>query len=186
MRTNKFIPFIIALALHIATLVYFSHSSPTRKPPHSTKPGLQSIDLSTFKLTPSTSKPAFKQFQQNEKIKKDYSIKALTPIQIDQSLGDTSVTAEVSFKNGSSKGETNFVHNPAPPYPHLAREKEIEGKVRIKAFYNDNGNVIKIEILQSSGSDILDRSVQKTVKEWRLDKGASGSFEKSFEFKLNN
>ena len=41
-------------------------------------------------------------------------------------------------------------------YPRLARERGIEGVVRVRFRLTSSGNVEKIEIVQSSGSEILD------------------------------
>jgi periplasmic protein TonB len=41
-------------------------------------------------------------------------------------------------------------------YPRLARERGIEGVVRLRFRLNSSGTVEKIEIVQSSGSEILD------------------------------
>ena len=48
-------------------------------------------------------------------------------------------------------------------YPRLARERGIEGEVRLRFKINAEGAVEKIEILESSGSDILDNASVRAV-----------------------
>jgi len=48
-------------------------------------------------------------------------------------------------------------------YPRIARERGIEGVVRLRFILNPSGAVDKIEILQSSGSEVLDNASIKAV-----------------------
>jgi TonB family protein len=48
-------------------------------------------------------------------------------------------------------------------YPRLARERGIEGVVRLRFTLNPTGAVDKIEILQSSGSEVLDNASVQAV-----------------------
>jgi TonB family protein len=86
---------------------------------------------------------------------------------------------------GNSPGP-HFIQMREPVYPPIARQKGLEGKVKIKAAYNSEGNVTKVDIVESSGVSMLDEAAKKTVHEWKLTTGFSGEFEKTLEFKLNN
>jgi len=48
-------------------------------------------------------------------------------------------------------------------YPRLARERGIEGEVRLRFRINPVGAVEKIEIVESSGSEILDNASVRAV-----------------------
>jgi protein TonB len=48
-------------------------------------------------------------------------------------------------------------------YPRLARERGIEGVVRLRFRLNEEGAIEKIEILESSGSEILDNASVRAV-----------------------
>jgi len=48
-------------------------------------------------------------------------------------------------------------------YPRLARERGIEGVVRLRFKVNSDGTIGKIEILESSGSEILDTASIRAV-----------------------
>jgi TonB family protein len=51
----------------------------------------------------------------------------------------------------------------AKTYPRMARERGIEGVVRVRFKVLPSGNIERVEILQSSGSEILDTASIKTV-----------------------
>jgi TonB family protein len=48
-------------------------------------------------------------------------------------------------------------------YPRLARERGIEGVVRLRFRINPEGAIEKIEIVESSGSEILDNASVRAV-----------------------
>lgn len=60
------------------------------------------------------------------------------------------------------------LNNQAPLYPELAREKGIEGEVVLKAKIDSNGKAISLELIKSSGSQMLDQSALKTVSNWNF------------------
>jgi TonB family protein len=64
--------------------------------------------------------------------------------------------------------ETNseYLKNPAPVYPRMAREQGWEGLVILNVWVGIDGKTSKISIKQSSGYKILDEAALKTVKKW--------------------
>ena len=61
--------------------------------------------------------------------------------------------------------------NPPPLYPEAARRRGYQGSVVLKVLVNVNGGVDEIEIEESCGYDILDRTALAAVKEWRFKPG---------------
>jgi protein TonB len=59
--------------------------------------------------------------------------------------------------------------NPRPKYPRIARRRGFEGTVLISAFVTHEGKVGKIEIAESSGYSVLDRSALSAVREWLFE-----------------
>ena len=51
----------------------------------------------------------------------------------------------------------------AKNYPRLARERGIEGVVRLRFLLKPSGDIEKIEVLESSGSDLLDHASIRAV-----------------------
>jgi len=81
---------------------------------------------------------------------------------------------KVSMKSPSlSDGEILFVQpqyaeNPKPIYPQEARRKGYEGEVILRVEVLPNGCVGQIEVKNSSGHELLDRSAFATVKQWKF------------------
>ena len=50
-------------------------------------------------------------------------------------------------------------------YPRLARERGVEGVVRLRFLLKTSGAVEKIEILESSGSELLDHASVRAVSQ---------------------
>lgn len=63
----------------------------------------------------------------------------------------------------------NYLHNPKPEYPSVAKSRGWEGKVTLKVRVSASGGVESAEIEHSSGHEMLDESALETVKEqWRF------------------
>ena len=58
--------------------------------------------------------------------------------------------------------------NPKPPYPLLARNQGIEGRVVVNVLVSAQGTVKTISVGRSSGSRLLDNAALQTVKKWRF------------------
>ncbi|MGZ3789885.1 MAG: energy transducer TonB [Bacteriovorax sp.] len=192
MRTNKFIPFIIAVAIHAVPLTYFAvKRSSSTSSPFPSMPVHGGIDLNNFSLakkTPSQKKASTKKpiesvgFNPTDKSSENNPNMAPS-----KGEGPSNGHQKDGANEGNDHGSTiTFLKIKEPDYPPMARARGLEGKVKIKAYYNREGTVERIEITQSSGAKILDESVKKTVADWQLSKGSEGSFEKTFEFKLQN
>jgi protein TonB len=81
---------------------------------------------------------------------------------------------EIAMKSPSlSDGEILFAQpkyakNPKPHYPQEARLKGYEGEVILKVEVLADGRVGQIEVKNSSGFEVLDRSALATVKQWKF------------------
>ena len=62
-----------------------------------------------------------------------------------------------------------FRHNPPPRYPRAAERRGDEGVVSLRVETDENGRVTHVELLGSSGSNLLDRSALSTVGRWRFE-----------------
>ncbi len=54
----------------------------------------------------------------------------------------------------------------APPYPEQARARGLEGVVRLRVEVLADGTIGEVEVLESSGSDLLDRAAIEAVRKW--------------------
>jgi len=64
--------------------------------------------------------------------------------------------------------DADYLKNPAPAYPPLSRRMGEEGKVILRVSVNPQGSADSVEIKTSSGSQRLDESAQKTVRNWKF------------------
>ncbi|MGH9879301.1 MAG: energy transducer TonB, partial [Nitrososphaerales archaeon] len=63
-------------------------------------------------------------------------------------------------------GYPNYKINPKPRYPIIARRNGYEGAVLLRIWVLEDGKVGNIEIEQSSGHEILDKSAIEAVTNW--------------------
>ncbi len=61
-----------------------------------------------------------------------------------------------------------YLNNPRPVYPPAARKMGMEGTVMLKVLVGRKGNVLEMEVAQSSNYELLDRAASEAVKSWRF------------------
>lgn len=61
-----------------------------------------------------------------------------------------------------------YLNNPKPEYPPFARRMRIQGTVMLKVLVSKDGFSLKVQVAQSSGSDVLDEAAANAVKKWRF------------------
>lgn len=71
--------------------------------------------------------------------------------------------------------EADYLRNTPPSYPPSARRRHVEGKVLLKVSVSDAGEVEKVEIDRSSGSEALDEAAREAVQRWRFVPARRGS-----------
>jgi protein TonB len=62
----------------------------------------------------------------------------------------------------------DYLNNPRPPYPMVARRMGYHGKVVLEVEVLAEGKAGEVKLHQSSGYDILDNAALQTVKTWRF------------------
>lgn len=62
----------------------------------------------------------------------------------------------------------NYLHNPAPEYPQMARRRGEQGRVLIKVLVTSQGDASNVTLEKSSGSNYLDEAAIKAVKNWKF------------------
>lgn len=75
-----------------------------------------------------------------------------------------------------------FLENPKPVYPSAARKRGMQGIVLLSVGISKEGNVESIDVLQTSGFKVLDRSAVSSVQQWRFIPAKQG--EKNISSKL--
>jgi protein TonB len=59
-----------------------------------------------------------------------------------------------------------YLHNPAPEYPESAMDRGLEGNVLMKVHVLPDGHPDIVNIVKSSGQNILDEAAVDTVHKW--------------------
>ena len=66
------------------------------------------------------------------------------------------------------KFNADYLDNPAPMYPSLARRMGEEGRVLLRVYVEASGLPSKVEIRTSSGSERLDQAALEAVRRWKF------------------
>ena len=78
------------------------------------------------------------------------------------------------IKGAVQEAKPNYLRNPAPLYPQLAKQRGWEGVVILKVLVEKDGSVGGISVERSSGYDVLDDSALRTVRTWRFSPARVG------------
>ncbi len=178
MRTNYFIPLIIAAIAHIAPLAYYN----------SQRNSIVITDSITISLTPAVHSKTLSATPKKTQFISTI-IPSKTPIHITKmeisGTKDSDYFISPSTQSGSHS-ENKFLVYVDPVYPRFAREKGFEGEVSLSAKYSALGQVTEVTITKSSGYRLLDESAKQAAIQWKISTDKSGQFEKKIFFKLKN
>ena len=58
-----------------------------------------------------------------------------------------------------------------PVYPYRARQRNVEGEVKVKLLVKADGTVASLTILESTPQGVFDEAVKKAVPSWRFSPG---------------
>jgi protein TonB len=62
----------------------------------------------------------------------------------------------------------DYLDNPAPPYPSLARRNGEQGRVLLRVLVNARGTADEVQVRASSGHSRLDDAARDTVRRWKF------------------
>ena len=113
-----------------------------------------------------------KESQKNNRYKKNLSFKKKK----------TSNSISKNTKS-SAKYKIGTIQNPHPEYPMIARKKGWQGRLLLNVHVSKGGDVININVLKTSGFEILDKISVKTIKDWKFIPARIGK--KNIEDNLN-
>lgn len=68
----------------------------------------------------------------------------------------------------AARFDADYLHNPKPVYPTLARRRGEEGKVQLKVRVSAQGEALNVSLAKSSGYDSLDAAAIEAVTRWRF------------------
>lgn len=81
-------------------------------------------------------------------------------------MAPVATTPPLETLAGLTETHVEFVSNPPPKYPAAAVAEGIEGTVKLKLWIDRQGKVSRVEVLESSGSDLLDAAARTAVLSW--------------------
>ena len=61
-----------------------------------------------------------------------------------------------------------YLQNPSPAYPPPSRRRGEQGTVVLRVFVSAAGGAEEVQVLSSSGHELLDRAAHETVQQWRF------------------
>jgi protein TonB len=74
------------------------------------------------------------------------------------------------------EAKPNYLKNPEPDYPELARRRHQAGLVLLAVKVTAEGRAERVEIKKSSGFSLLDDAAVAAVREWKFQPARLGSF----------
>ena len=89
------------------------------------------------------------------------SRRPVTPVQAELQP-ERSTPADAGVRTGPS-----FAGNRPPSFPAIARRNGWEGRVLLRLFINAEGAVTRVEVVRSSGHEVLDAEAVATLRTWR-------------------
>jgi len=84
-----------------------------------------------------------------------------------------------------SPKKLRIVSNPAPVYPEQARHSNppIGGSGRFRIIFGANGSVKEVQVLRSTGQDILDQAALEALSQWKSEPGREWSLAVPISFR---
>ncbi|MBK5915396.1 energy transducer TonB [Rhodocyclus purpureus] len=76
--------------------------------------------------------------------------------------------SEATSAVSAPRFDADYLHNPTPVYPAMARRMGEEGRVMLRVFVEASGRAGQVEVQGSSGSPRLDGAAQEAVWRWRF------------------
>lgn len=73
-----------------------------------------------------------------------------------------------------TQARPNYLHNPHPPYPPLAKRRGLTGSVVLKVLVGKEGGAKEVAVRSSSGHAVLDQAALATVAGWRFTPARRG------------
>lgn len=90
------------------------------------------------------------------------------PVAVPAEIKPAPPAPPVSETVSQARFDADYLRNPSPVYPPLARRMGEEGKVVLRVSVNPLGTADSVEVKTSSGSQRLDEAAQKTVRNWKF------------------
>jgi protein TonB len=168
-KRDKSLSVLIAILVHVAAFAVAGACFATM-PQAGVDKGLGGIEVNlvaapvqpVVPVTPIVPVPVKFEFAEKVVVKPVVVKKIPAPV-VSKTQGKDKVTVH-STGGAITQAKPDYLNNPAPEYPELARRRGYEGVVLLKADIDAQGFPVKVDIEKSSGHFLLDESA---LKAWR-------------------
>jgi len=161
-----------------ATEASIAEGEPTLDKPQRLKPVPLTEPKQTVtqqKTRPALSKPAARKPMATERGAEEQVAEQLQVAAVESSVAALSDDALSDDALLPVITEPSFSVQPQPPvYPKLALKRRWQGQALVKALVNELGETERVELLESTGFDLLDQSALKAVNGWHFAAAEQG------------
>lgn len=182
-RQSFFAPVLGAVSLsHAALFVHMGFFAPV--PQFGIKHGLASVEVVIIKE--SEEKPVA---EDPTRVLTALESSSDTPAVLQKKEAPEKLRAEESVYIPPSQGAAHeakpeYLKNPAPIYPLIARQRGWEGVVILSVVVNESGKPTRVTVRQSSGFDVLDEAAVEAVKRWIFSPAHIGNIKLQSQVKI--
>jgi len=185
LRKGILLAYAAAVAVLLNILLFGSAALLSRdRPVRDVAPAPVSVNLVTLK--PATPPPPEKKREipkPKQKPEMDFTPELARPSLRGPAPMDVSVQIDPSlFAGGPARGEFVFnsgdldqaprkIVQSAPIYPYKARQRNIEGYVRVKLLVRADGTVGEVSVLDAEPKGLFDSAALKAAPQWRFQPG---------------
>jgi protein TonB len=96
------------------------------------------------------------------------------PAPISEEATPTPEPAESARGAQNQKSKSKLVYSPSPKYPDEARASKLgplKGSGRFRVIFSMSGETRNVEVVQSTGQEILDRAALSALRQWKSEHG---------------
>ncbi len=137
------------------------HAKPTPKPPPKARPKVRA--KTPPKPRPVAPVPASVQVANNPPPPPGPSQSTDTPIPT-----PAAAVTPIPERYQPPMGSANYLNNPKPSYPRMARRRGMQGQVILRVKVSAAGLPLAISVQESSGFKSLDQAALRSVRRWRF------------------
>lgn len=183
-RSLKWVPTLMAAVLLNALLLAAAALLSRERPMMQDLSDPVAVNLISIKETPPPRKEKPREIPKPKpKPKVDFMPELVKPslvqpqvvglsVKIDPSLLQGSLDrSEFIFNSGDLDQPPRPVVRTEPVYPYRARQRNIQGEVKVKLLIQADGSIGSVEILAARPEGIFEEAVLKAVPQWRFSPG---------------
>jgi protein TonB len=168
LHLEKFYPLAVSITAHALVLAWAVTAYTPPKVLHNQTQSItvRLVELQSHKIIPvPQAMPTVKTVVAKTVVPAEKSIvPAVEPINTQAAHIEAQTIEEYTPPNFSAE----YLHNPAPEYPPMAKRRGEQGRVLLRVTVSASGEASVVAVSQSSGYALLDQSALQAVKNWQF------------------